>query len=262
MSAEALFQKPDLAGALSTLKGEVASKPSDGKLRWFLFQLFAFVGEYDRAQSQLNLAAQLDKDFEGASLIYSRVMASELLRVKIASGQATPLLLGEPEPWTAKLFEANRLLGSGEVEAATALRAEVFDVMPTSAGVCGDTAFEWICDQDSRYATNFECFLNGKYYWIPFTQVLSVVLSGKPSSYTDLLYPQAKLTLRTGAELDVMLFARYPADYANSDASLALNRRTEWVDENDYTLIGRGQRMFCTDNADYSLLDLISLVFD
>ena len=81
------------------------------KKRWFLFQLFCLVGEYKRAGEQLKLAAQLDDQFQSASLIYSRVIAAERFRREVASGTETPLILGEPEAWLAKLFEANRLLG-------------------------------------------------------------------------------------------------------------------------------------------------------
>lgn len=262
MSSEALLKEDNLAEALTALKKEVASKPSDAELRWFLFQLFCFCGEFERAQSQLNLAAQLDKEFQSASMIYSRVMASELLRIEVVAGRRTPVLLGEPEPWMAKLFEANRILGQGQLEAATALRMEAFDAQPAISGKCNQTDFDWICDQDSRFAGNLECFLNGKYYWIPLSQVKELSLSAESKSYTDLLYPRAKLTLRTEAQLDVMLFARYPAEYSPDAPALAMNRLTEWEDINDYTVLGHGQRMFCADSGDFPLLELLMLSFD
>ena len=91
---------------------------------------------------------------------------------------------------------------------------------------------------------------------------LSLTVNSEARSYTDLLYPQAKLTLRTEAELDVMLFARYPGNYSPESSGLAMNRLTEWEDLNDYNILGRGQRMFCSDNDDYPLLELSTLSFD
>ena len=232
---------------------------------WFLFQLFCFTSEYERAQEQLKLAAQLDESFQSASLIYLRVLASELFRNKVAvSGEETPLILGEPEEWMAKLFEANRMLAKNNLEAATQLRSEVYESQKVQAGKCNDVAFEWIADQDSRFAGNLECFLNGKYYWVSLSQVKELTLDSEAEtrSYVDLLYPKAKLVLRTEAELDVILFARYPGSYAPESSQLAMNRLTEWDDLNDYNITGRGQRMFCADSGDFPLLELNKLSFD
>ena len=265
MTSEVLLKDNNLAGALSDLKKSVASEPSDAEKRWFLFQLFCFNGEYKRAQEQLKLAAQLDDAFQSAFLIYSRVIASEFFREKVVmSAEETPLILGEPEEWMAKLFEANRMLGQGNLEAATKLRMEVYELQPAISGKCNDVPFEWICDQDSRFAGNLECFLNGKYYWLSLAQVKELKLGFESNnrSYIDLLYPQAKLTLKTEAELDVILFARYPGNYSPELPELALNRLTEWEDLNDYNILGRGQRMFCADSGDFPLLELKQLSFD
>ena len=265
MVPEVLLKDYNLADALVNLKKSVASDPSDAKKRWFLFQLFCFNSEYGRAQEQLKLAAQLDDSFQSAFLIYSRVVASEVFREKVVvSGQETPLILGEPEEWMAKLFEANRMLGQGNLDAATKLRMEAYDLQSAISGKCNDVQFNWICDQDSRFAGNLECFLNGKYYWLSLSQVkeLSLAVDPETRSYIDLLYPQAKLILRTEAELDVMLFARYPGDYLSKSSDLAMNRLTEWEDLNDYNILGRGQRMFCSDSNDFPLLELSKLSFD
>jgi type VI secretion system protein ImpE len=265
MVPEVLLKDYNLADALANLKKEVASNPADAGKRWFLFQLFCFNSEYERAQEQLKLAAQLDESFQSAFLIYSRVIASELFRNKVVvSGQETPLVLGEPEEWVAKLLEANRMLGQGNLEAATKLRMDAYDLQPVVSGKCNDVSFDWICDQDSRFAGNLECFLNGKYYWLSLSQVkeLSLAVTTEKRTYIDLLYPRAKLVLRTEAELDVMLFARYPGNYLSESSELAMNRLTEWEDLNDYNILGRGQRMFCSDSSDFPILELSTLLFD
>ena len=265
MVPEKLLKENNLAEALASLKKEVAAEPSDAEKRWFLFQLFCFNGEYERAQEQLKLAAQLDDSFQSASLVYLRVLASELFREKvIVSGKETPLILGEPEEWVAKLFEANRMLGKSDLESATRLRMEAYEMQPVVSGKCNDVPFEWICDQDSRFAGNIECFLNGKYYWLSLSQVkeLSLTVKTEKRSYIDLLYPKAKLVLRTEAELDVMLFTRYPGNYSTGASELAMVRLTEWEDLNDYNILGRGQRMFCADSGDFPLLELSKLTFD
>lgn len=265
MTSEALLKQNNLVDALADLKKDIASDPSDANKRWFLFQLFCLTSEYERAQEQLKLAAQLNDDFQSAFLVYSRVLASELFREKVVvSAEETPLMLGEPEEWMAKLFESNRLLGQQKLEAATKLRQEVYDAQTVASGKCNDIRFEWICDQDSRFAGNIECFLNGKYYWLSLSQVkeLTLDVDTQARSYIDILYPQARLVLKTEAELDVILFARYPGRYSPESPKLAMNRLTEWDDLNDCNVLGRGQRMFCADSGDFPLLELKSLTFD
>jgi type VI secretion system protein ImpE len=262
LKAEEFIKENDLGSALAALKKEVAAQPENAELRWFLFQLFSFCGDFQRAANQLDLAAQLDKSFESAALIYSRVLAAERLRLEVASGARTPLLLGEPSEWLAQLSESNRLLADGQVEASSRLRQDAFDGMPASAGKFNGTAFAWLSDQDTRFGANLECFMNGKYYWISFAQIKSITISEAPVSYTDLLFPKAKLLLRTEAELDVMLFSRYPGVYSESEPALAMNQLTEWDDINDYTAIGRGQRMLCSDVGEHPILDLRELVFE
>ena len=39
----------DLAGELKRLQGEVRLRPDDAKLRTYLFQLFAVIGDWQRA---------------------------------------------------------------------------------------------------------------------------------------------------------------------------------------------------------------------
>ncbi|MGJ8640757.1 MAG: type VI secretion system accessory protein TagJ [Opitutaceae bacterium] len=262
MEIETLLKEGRLSDALANLKKQVAAKPSDASLRWFLFQLFSFTGDWKRAQDQITLAAQLDKNFQSRSMVYSRVLSAERLRADIVKGTRTPVLLGEPEPWLAQQFEANRLLGEGKIDEATELRMKVFEEMPASSGKLNGIGFEWICDQDSRFGATIECFMLGKYYWVPISQIKGLVIEQTPQSYTDILYPQAKMVLANEGVMDVMLFARYPYIEGTTDDAISMNRLTVWESENDYTLIGSGQRLLCTNESDFPLLELTTLELD
>jgi type VI secretion system protein ImpE len=55
--AERSVREGDLAGALMALQDQVRKNPSTSDLRVFLFQLLAVLGEWDRALTQLNVAA-------------------------------------------------------------------------------------------------------------------------------------------------------------------------------------------------------------
>lgn len=256
-----LLKEGALAEALAELKKEVTAKPGDAKIRWFLFQLFCFSGEWKRASDQLRMSAKLDKEYESLAVIFNRVIAAERLRPEIIEGERTPLFLGEPEAWVAEILEANRLLAQGQTEAATATRESAFERMPAVAGRINGEPFEWFADQDTRFGAQLECFLHGKYYWLPFSQIKELTIESAPQTHTDVLYPKAKVALANEGVVDLFLFARYPFKEPPEDERLCLNRRTVWQEINDYTVCGAGQRVFCTDSGDYPLLELRTLEF-
>jgi type VI secretion system protein ImpE len=262
MNPEDLLKQGALGEALVALKQQVAAKPGDARLRWFLFQLFCFAGDWARAKDQLSLAAQLDSEFRSSAMIYGRLLAAEGMRQDILLGKRTPLFLGEPCAWVARILEANKLLSDGQQEASSELRANAFEEMPAVAGRINGQDFSWICDQDTRIGAQLECFFHGKYYWLPFDQIQTLSMESAPKSHTDVLYPQARLTLRNQGSLDVLLFARYALSSASCKDALLLNRLTEWEDPDDLTVLGSGQRTFCTDQGEYPVLEVRALEFD
>ena len=58
--AEQHLQEGRLQEALAELQNQVRKDPANPKLRTFLFQLLAVLGEWDRALTQLNVAGELD----------------------------------------------------------------------------------------------------------------------------------------------------------------------------------------------------------
>ena len=65
MTAKELLQQGKLEEARKALQEEVRAKPTDAKLRVFLFQLMAVMGDWERALNQLNVAADLDQRAAG-----------------------------------------------------------------------------------------------------------------------------------------------------------------------------------------------------
>jgi type VI secretion system protein ImpE len=58
--AEQHLQEGNLNEALIQLQNQVKKDPANAKLRTFLFQLLAVLGEWDRALTQLNVSGDLD----------------------------------------------------------------------------------------------------------------------------------------------------------------------------------------------------------
>ena len=60
IAAEEALQAGDAPRALKLLTEQVRAHPQDAKLRVFLFQLLAVLGQWDRALNQLTVASELE----------------------------------------------------------------------------------------------------------------------------------------------------------------------------------------------------------
>ena len=88
------------------LQTEVRKDPGNAKLRVFLFQLLCVLGDWDRARDQLKVLADLDAGSLALVHVYGAAVSCEELRRDVFAGARTPLVLGEPLPWLALLFQA------------------------------------------------------------------------------------------------------------------------------------------------------------
>ena len=60
MQTEELVRAGQLEEALSCLEDTIRENPAEAKYRVFLFQLLCVLGDWKRALTQLNVAAELD----------------------------------------------------------------------------------------------------------------------------------------------------------------------------------------------------------
>jgi type VI secretion system protein ImpE len=260
MTAKELLQQGKLEEARKVLQDEVRAKPTDAKLRVFLFQLMAVQGEWEKALNQLNVAADLD----GAQLLTAEIcrpaIAGEALRQEILAGKRSPLVFGEPEDWIGLLLEANKLLGSGHAAHAAELREKAFESAPATSGTINGQPFEWIADADQRLGPVLEALVDKKYYWIPFHRISKIEME-PPADLRDLVWAPATFTWATGTQAWGMIPVRYPGTERTGDNLAKLSRKTEWMDQGG-TSVGVGQRLFTTDAADVPLLEVRELVLN
>jgi type VI secretion system protein ImpE len=257
--------------ALSLVKEDVRKHPQDAEHRVFLFQLFAVTGEWARSLAQLKVAAELDKKCETMADAYVNILQCEALRGEVFLGKRSPLIFGEPEPWIAKLIEALRLSGDQNYESAYHLQAEALDEAAPSPGVittrprgeivASETvAFEWIADADSRIGPFVEVFMQGKYYWVPFSRIQEIRFHDV-TDLRDYVWIAAQFTWAGGGEMVGMIPVRYPKSETHTDSLIRLGRKTDWQQVCEQVFLGIGQRMLTTDTDEYALLDLSSIAF-
>src|SRR5688500_16218173 len=102
-TAEELVAAGDPQAALTALQDEVRRRASDAKLRVFLFQLLAVVGQWQRALTQLQVCGELDAGTLAMVATYREAIRCEAVREAVFEGKTSPHVFGRPQPWLAFL---------------------------------------------------------------------------------------------------------------------------------------------------------------
>ncbi|MBA5687502.1 type VI secretion system accessory protein TagJ [Rugamonas apoptosis] len=265
MDAQQLIAEGKLDAALAALQDQVRKDASNAKYRIFLFQLLAVMGQWNRALTQLNVAAELDAAALPMAQTYREAIQCEALRGEIFAGKRAPLVFGEPQSWLALLIEALRLDGEGHHQRAAEARARAFEDAPAGGGTINGEPFAWMADADQRLGPVLEAIVNGRYFWIPF-QRISRIECDAPADLRDAVWTPARFTWANGATTVGLIPTRYPDTRAGVDAgvddSLLLARRTEWAEQGPLCGYGLGQRLLATDAAEYALMDVRTIAFE
>lgn len=280
-TAEQCLQQGQPAEALAALQQQVRANPADVRLRIFLFQLLAVLGQWPRALQQLKVCAELDASTQPMVGTYTPALQCEALRTEVFAGRSTPHVFGPPATWVALLAQALQLDAAGHSAQAAQARAAALDQAPASTGQLNDEPFAWIADADSRLGPVLEVIINGRYGWLPLVHLQSLTLE-PVVDLRDLVWAPAQLTLANGAETVALLPVRYEGSTLPDAGSAAtgipasvnpawlMARATDWralsTGPAEAALAGQcrglGQRLLATDAGDTPLLALRRLVID
>lgn len=258
-AAEQALRDGDAPRALKLLTEQVRSAPNDVKLRTFMFQLLCVLGQWDRALNQLTVASELDAIALPMAQTYREAIQCEALRLQVFAGQKVPMLFGEPEAWLALLVEALLREGKGEAKAGRQLREQALEQAPATAGTINDEPFDWIADADTRLGPVLEAVINGRYSWVPFSRLAKLTMEA-PEDLRDAVWMPANLQFSNGGEVVALIPTRYPDTDLSSGDLCALSRRTDWREVTGGQLVGLGQRLLATNNAEFALMDVRSVV--
>ena len=254
-AAERAVRDGDLDAALNHLQDQIRKEPANADLRVFLFQLLSVMGQWERALTQLNVAADLDARTLAMAQMYREAVRCELLRAEVFAGKRSPVVFGEPEEWLALLIESLLVTGTDRSEQAQDLRARAFEAAPASSGTLDGTAFEWIADADMRLGPVCEAIINGRYYWIPFARLSRIDLEA-PVDLRDVVWAPAHFQFDNGGEAVGVIPSRYPGSEAAEDPQIRLGRKTVWSETAENVYSGLGQRVLTTDTGDHAVMDV------
>ncbi|MCX7099556.1 MAG: type VI secretion system accessory protein TagJ [Methylococcales bacterium] len=258
--AEQHLQAGNLGEALIQLQNQIKKDPANAKLRTFLFQLLAVLGDWGRALNQLNIAGDLDEANLAMVQTYREAIACELLRKKIFEGTKSPLVFGEPTQWIALLQQAVKLDTETRYKEAYALREQAFQLAPVNPGTINGEAFDWLADADMRLGPMLEAIINGRYFWIPFGQIQAIQIE-EPADLRDVVWMPAHFVWANGGEAFGLIPTRYPRSETAEEGLIRLARKTDWIELDEGTFIGLGQRLFSTNANDYALMDVREISF-
>lgn len=258
-AAEQSLRNGDPHAALLRLQEQVKAQPADARLRIFLFQLLCVLGQWERALTQLRVAAELDAGALAMAQMYGDAVRCEAIRRDVFAGRKSPMVLGQPEQWLALLIESLLVAGRGDAARSEQLRLQAFADADASAGSINGQPFAWIADADSRLGPVLEAVINGRYYWVPFARLSSLDVE-PPEDLRDMVWVPARLQFENGGEAMALIPTRYAGSEQSEDGAILLARKTVWHEAGPECHHGLGQRMLTTDAGDVPLLELRSLV--
>ena len=207
------------------------------------------------------MAFELDASTLPMVQTYREAIACETLRLQVFAGHKAPMLFGEPETWIALLIEALLREGRGEPDAARQLREQGLEQAPATAGTADGQPFAWIADADTRLGPTIEAVINGRYYWLPWNRLAKVDID-PPEDLRDAVWMPAHFEFTNGGDIVGLIPTRYPDTVLAQGDALALSRQTDWRETSPGVYIGLGQRLITTDNAEFPLMDLRSVVLE
>jgi type VI secretion system protein ImpE len=258
-TAQEFLAAGDPTQALQALQQEVRSKPGDAKLRVFLFQLLAVLGQWERAMAQLDVCGQLDAGALAMVNTYREGIKCEAVRGAVFAGKTTPVVFGQPSEWVALLIQALAHEAQGHTAQAQQLRAQAFEQAPTRSGTLNGEAFDWVADADSRLGPVLEVVLNGRYTWVPFDALAKLSID-EPEDLRDMVWAPAQLTFANGGESVALIPTCYPGTREQADGKLKLARGTEWLELGSDQYAGLGQRVITSSGPELGLLEVRELV--
>lgn len=256
-TAKAHFDAGRLSDAIAELNQALRSRPADGGLRTFLFELLCLDGALERAAKQLDVLSTQSGEpgVELAIQVYRSLLSAEERRRSVFHGDGLPKFIAPPEPHVDAYLLLLRRLESASADEAARLLEEAEDSLPAVSGRRGAQPFASIRDADDRLAGVLEVFHEGEYLWVPFDQIVRLEVT-PPRKLRELIWAQAKLEVRGQPVGDVFIPALYVDSHLHSDGHVKAGRLTEWEARHDTIVVGKGQRMLLVDDEEIALLDL------
>jgi type VI secretion system protein ImpE len=227
-SAQALYAAGQLGAAIDVLGVELRSNPGDAQRRAFLFELTSFAGDWGRAEKQLDVLASAGNMAEAGAMLYRAAITAERVR--------------------------EHMFDTGDFPSAPAPHPV--------AGTLNGEPFAEIADADPRVGARLEVMAGGRYLWLPFAHIATLVMPA-PTRLRDLRWAPAQI--RLGSQVrdqelgEVLLPALSPAAWRHDDDDIRLGRAVDWEELPSGDFAPIGQKVLVVDGRHVPLLEVREL---
>lgn len=257
MTIKALIAEGSLEYALAVAEAAVRSNPLDYRHRTALFALLCFNGELSRAEQQLTVLSQENREAEKGTALYRALLSASRTRERVLRGEQPGVcLLNEPS-YVAAQRQVIRHSASGDLAAACQARQEVAAQLPTVLGECAGLTGS-VRDADDRIGPFAELFLHDQYMWLPWEQIRALKVS-PPVHLRDLLWAPVTVELDAGP-VQAFMPVLYPASSSSADPRVRLGRITTWQDNELGLALGVGAKLLTVQPSGSDSFEDIALL--
>ena len=257
-----LFQSGKLTEAVAAATEAVRQKPTDIIGRSLLCELLCFSGDLERADKQLDAAAQIDPGSVAGVSLLRHLIRSELSRREVFEQGRIPDFLFEPGVGQQKRLEAMLCLRNQQFDDAASRIREAEEAEPDISGDVDGNSFESFRDLDDFLGPILEVYTaTGKYYWISCDQIVTIEFNDV-SHLSDMLWRSASIETTGDVAGRVHIPAIYHGSHRSDDQRVRIGRATEWLQASETSPVtGAGQREFLAGDDAISIMQIKRLNF-
>lgn len=260
MNEKELIHAGRLAEARHLLVEKIKRAPADREARNLLFQLFCFLGEWEKALRHLDVLALTAAAPPAATFgHYRNLVQAEKARLAVELGGAVPEFLSEPPGYLREFLKARALLASGSGERFLELVGKLEEEAPVVQGEADGVPFVGFYDVNPGTFPVLEAFVHDRYLWFPFASLRELTVRA-PVHLLDLLWIPATLVTFEGLTTDCYLPVLYQGSAAHGDDRVRMGRLTDWVPRGGW-LRGVGQHLLQVGEEEKGLLELRQVTF-
>ena len=121
MDPKRLIREGNLTEARELLTGNVKTSPGDVRIRTLLFQVLAFLGEWDKAGQHLDVILSQDKTTKTGVETYKNILKAERERTAFSRHGIEPVFLPDPPGYAKDYSRACKWVKEERIEEAKAL---------------------------------------------------------------------------------------------------------------------------------------------
>ncbi|HDH05838.1 MAG TPA: hypothetical protein ENH01_09030 [Nitrospirae bacterium] len=260
MDSRELIKAGKLSDARKQLVEEVKSSPADMGRRTMLFQAHSLLGEWDRAERQLDVIAAQDPDRDTGVQVYKNLLSAEKERLEAYNNDRRPSFMPEPPPYLEMYYAARNKLVENRIEEAKELFDKIDAQIPDISGTVNGKNFAGFRDTDIFVSLFLEAIVHERYILIPFEKIRELSIS-RPKTFSDLIWISANITTWEGLTLNCFLPVLYFDSFKHGDDRVKLGRMTDWTPLGGPFSRGVGQRVFHVGEEDVPILEIREVIF-